>query len=189
MSSPIRIGLLHEMSEGPPCPTDIEQWLHLIESQERCFEVFTDFADEALRAHWQQLQDGAGTAELERLRRIGCAAPGGTLVPDLGPVWFDCCTRRIDAMRLVEDRLADELRSLCERKTAQARTELAQYEALLATVQAQGADADTPMPAGFFDAAPAPGGNELADASGTTGSDSDPDSAMPPAAERPSKQY
>ena len=65
---------------------------------------------------------------------------------------------------------ADELRGLCERKTAQARAELAQYEALLATVQAQGADADTPMPAGFFDAAPAPGGNELADASGATGS-------------------
>jgi hypothetical protein len=147
-----------------------QQWLHLIESQERCFEVFTEFANEALRTHWQLLQDGAGTAELERLRRIGCAAPGGTLVPDLGPVWFDCCTRRIDAMRQVEDRLADELRGLCERKTAQARLELAQYEALLATVQAQGTDTDAPVPAGFFDAAPAPGGDELADASAPAGS-------------------
>lgn len=135
-----------------------QQWLHLIESQERCFEVFGDFADEALRAPWQAQQTGADVAELERLRRIGCAAQGPALDPELGPAWFDCCTRRIDAMRTLEERLAEALRTLCERKIAQARAELRQYEAL--------ADGPEPAPqAGFFDDAPADGGDGAAPAS------------------------
>lgn len=119
-------------------------WLHLIESQERCFEVFADFADETLRAQWQAAHGGADTAELERLRRIGCAAPGPDLDPELGPAWFACCTRRIDAMRVLEAQLAQGLRVLCDRKIAQAHAELQQYGAL--------ADAPGPAPqAGFFD--------------------------------------
>ena len=71
-------------------------------------------------------------AELERLRRIACAAPAGVaLDTELSQTWFDCCTRRIDAMQAVEERLAADLRALCEHKTAQARAELQAHEALL----------------------------------------------------------
>ena len=114
------------------------QWLHLIESQERCFQVFADFSGEALLALWRASQSDATLAELERLRRMGVSAvPAPTAdLPDaqLSQTWFDCCTRRIDAMKTVEDRLAAELRALCERKTVEARAELQHYQHVLGTL-------------------------------------------------------
>ena len=130
------------------------QWLHLIESQERCFQVFTDFSGEAVLALWRNSQPDAEVAELERIRRRGAtSAPAD--VP-LSQAWFDCCTRRIDAMKTVEERLAAVLRALCERKTAQARSELQDYRQLLDTLAPQAgalffddADAQATAPAHF----------------------------------------
>ncbi|MGJ7489748.1 nitrate- and nitrite sensing domain-containing protein [Variovorax sp. ZT4R33] len=109
-----------------------QQWLHLIESQERCFQVFSEFSGPALEAQWLAHLPPAQTAELERLRRIACAAPAGVaLDPELSPTWFDCCSRRIDAMQTVEERLAADLRQLCIAKISRARSELQSHEALL----------------------------------------------------------
>jgi hypothetical protein len=130
------------------------QWLHLIESQERCFQVFTDFSGDAVLALWRDCQPDAMLAELERLRRRGTtSAPADAA---LSHVWFDCCTRRIDAMKTVEDRLAADLRALCEHQTAQARGELQDYQQLLGTLAPQAgalffddADAQAAAPAQF----------------------------------------
>jgi hypothetical protein len=130
------------------------QWLHLIESQERCFQVFTDFSGDTVLALWRDSQPDAMLAELERMRRRGAttAPADGALSQD----WFDCCTRRIDAMKTVEDRLAADLRALCDRKTAQARSELQEYRQLLDTLAPQAgatffddADAQSAAPAQF----------------------------------------
>jgi hypothetical protein len=115
------------------------QWLHLVESQERCFQVFTEFSNPALLALWRQSQSDSTLAGLERMRRIGTvhpgAAPAGGLPdPRLSQAWFDCCSARIDAMRTVEDQLADDLRLQCGHKTAQARRELEDYRRLLDTL-------------------------------------------------------
>ena len=130
------------------------QWLHLIESQERCFQVFTDFSGDAVLALWRDSQPDATLAELERMRRRGTtSAPAD---PALSHAWFDCCTRRIDAMKTVEDRLAADLRALCDRKTAQARSELQGYRQLLDVLAPQAgalffddADAQATAPAHF----------------------------------------
>ncbi len=129
-------------------------WLHLIESQERCFQVFTDFSGDAVLALWRDSQPDALLAELERMRRRGASA--GPADAPLSQAWFDCCTRRIDAMKTVEDRLAADLRALCERKTAQARSELQDYQRLLDTLVPQAsalffddADAQAAAPAQF----------------------------------------
>ncbi len=115
-----------------------QQWQHLIESQERCFQVFTDFTQPGLLAAWQASHSAAGRAELERLRRIGCAPGGqGTQDPALSQTWYECCTQRIDAMRTVEERLATDLRHLCERKIAQARAALHDQEQLLLQLPTQ----------------------------------------------------
>ncbi|MES2414899.1 MAG: nitrate- and nitrite sensing domain-containing protein [Pseudomonadota bacterium] len=121
-----------------------QQWLHLIESQDRCFQVFGEFADPPVLHAWNNSQTGESLAELERLRRIG-AMPhaGGKLDVNLSQAWFDCCTRRIDTMRSVEDVLAAHLRQLCERKIAQARTELRDQQAILEELSRR-ADADHP---------------------------------------------
>lgn len=125
-----------------------QQWLHLIDSQERCFQVFTEFAGQAVVDAWHGSLPTAQIAELERLRRIACAAPAGVVLDtDLSQTWFDCCTRRIDAMRSIEERLAGNLREVCHEKTACARKDLEAHEALLAKVS----DATLEASAAFFE--------------------------------------
>ncbi|MGO4389841.1 nitrate- and nitrite sensing domain-containing protein [Variovorax sp. M-6] len=116
-----------------------QQWLHLIASQEHCFQRFAEFSAPGLGELWASIAAPAQLAEQERLRRIACAAPAGAwLDTELSQIWFDCCTRRIDTMQAVEERLAADLRQLCEQKTAQARAELQAHEALLASLQGPG---------------------------------------------------
>lgn len=125
-----------------------QQWLHLIESQERCFQVFSEFSGPELNAQWLAHLPPAQTAELERLRRIACAAPAGvTLDPELSAIWFDCCTRRIDAMQTVEEGLAADLRLLCSLKISRARRELQTHEGLQAQISHQ----PPATPTAFFD--------------------------------------
>ncbi|MDP9991792.1 hypothetical protein J2W28_002969 [Variovorax boronicumulans] len=139
------------------------QWLHLIESQERCFHVFTDFSSDEVLVLWRESEADATMAELERLRRIGTtlAAAPDAQYSQLSQDWFDCCTRRIDAMRRVEDRLAADLRALCNRKTAQARTDLEAYQQLLGTLAPQSGGALFFDDAGTQAVAPAPYGRGL----------------------------
>lgn len=107
-----------------------QHWLHLIESQERCFQVFAELAPAGPLALWQAIRtDNEVTAELERLRRIACTTPAGAaLDAGLSQPWFDTCTRRMDAMHQVEARLSDELLALCRRKVAEARASLAEQQ-------------------------------------------------------------
>jgi hypothetical protein len=106
-----------------------QHWRHLIESQQACFQVFTEFADPLVLAADQAGRHADVLAQLERLRHLACSRPAGPLATDLSHAWYDCCTRRIDAMKMVEDLLAQELRALCERKIAHARGELRDQQA------------------------------------------------------------
>ncbi len=144
-----------------------QQWLHLIESQERCFQVFRDFSDQAVTTLWQQCQPGASMSERERLRRIGCMGPSGTaLDAELSQPWFDSCSQCIDAMKIVEDRLAANLRERCAEKTTQARRELESYRTLLDALDRQKDRHGEADPAVFFedtsvDDMPSPYGRQL----------------------------
>ena len=126
-----------------------QQWLTLIAAQERCFEVFRDFSGADMLQAWSAHQAGESLAEIERMRRIGCALNAqGTLNTKLSHVWFDFCTRRIDAMKALEDLLAADLRLLCERKIAQARIEMRDQQTILDSLARQ-AQADNDAPARY----------------------------------------
>ncbi|WP_439520242.1 nitrate- and nitrite sensing domain-containing protein [Hydrogenophaga sp.] len=108
-----------------------QRLLHFIESQERCLQVFSEFANPQVVDLWVNSQASAMLAELERLRRVLCTAPDGTpLNAQLSQAWFDCCTRRIDRMKAVEDRLALDLLRACEDKIVAATRELDSFHAL-----------------------------------------------------------
>ena len=108
-----------------------QRLLHLIESQERCLQVFVEFANPKAVDLWAASQASTTLAELERLRRVLCtAAQGAPLNVQLSQVWFDCCSQRIDRMKAVEDRLALDLLRTCEEKIAAAKAELDSYQAL-----------------------------------------------------------
>lgn len=97
---------------------------HLVEAQERCFQLFHEFAEPMLQGIWQHLQDGRETQDVLALRQLlqGSGAARGST--DVGDRWFAATTRRIDAMRLVEDSATSALVALCEARLAQARAEL-----------------------------------------------------------------
>lgn len=103
-----------------------QHWLHLIASQERCFQVFAEFAPPHSLALWQESSAADATlAVIERLRRVGCtAAPGTPLAPEMAEPWFDSCSRRMDALHTVEARLTAELQQQCQRCIVDARAAL-----------------------------------------------------------------
>ena len=119
-----------------------QRWQQLIDMQERCFQVFADFADPTALEDWRQQQHAPKFAELQRLRHLGRSFPVGTpggapIEAQLGQAWYDGCTERIDAMRVVEDTLAANLRELCERRIEQTRAELRDQQAILSTLSRQ----------------------------------------------------
>lgn len=105
---------------------------HLIEAQERCFEIFTGFADADTLALWHERLGSTDQAAVERFRRMACTG----LLPSSLPAeqadrWFQVTTERIDAMKGVEDHLEQRLQSLCEEKLAEARERLARHQSLI----------------------------------------------------------
>lgn len=129
-----------------------QRLLHLIDSQERCLQVFREFSPATVVTQWDQGQDSATLAELERMRRILCTtAHGGTLDAHLSLTWFEACSRSIDSMKVVEEALAGELVRVCQCKVTAAQAELAAYSTLSESDAGGGEDLS------FFEAAAAPG--------------------------------
>ncbi|WP_237132014.1 nitrate regulatory protein [Pseudohongiella sp. O18] len=93
---------------------------HLVESQERCFEVFAQFADERSLRLWSELGSAAIIPELKGLRAL--AARGGSLGDEsLADRWFRIATERIDAMYDIEQKLQLALKQLCQVQLSEAR--------------------------------------------------------------------
>lgn len=134
---------------GTPDPAGQQQWRHLIDAQQGCFQVFADFSDpEVLRADHAS-RDPQVLAEVERLRRIGCSGRTARFDGDLSIEWYGWSTRRIDAMHGVEEVLSLHLRHLCEARVAQARSELRDQRELLEKLASEasypGAGGTAPM--------------------------------------------
>ncbi|MFC5609110.1 nitrate- and nitrite sensing domain-containing protein [Variovorax soli] len=106
--------------------------IHLIDSQDRSLQVFSEFADAGLRARWEAHQLSAGTARLERLRRTMCAArPGGPLDRQQSDAWFEVSSARIDVLWDLEVALMHHLRDACEAQIRLAEQELQDSEGML----------------------------------------------------------
>ncbi len=135
-----------------------QHWLHLVESQERCFAVFLEFAGDAADAQsrWRAMEADARAGGLAPLRALAlAAAPGARLPAARSREWFDACTARIDAMHEVEAVLAEALLALCRHRIAEAQADLATRTAWLS-------EAAAAPPGAFFDAAPMAGAPQAA---------------------------
>lgn len=105
---------------------------HLAHSQERCFQTFSEFADDTALQRWQQLCTAPVAAQLLRLRLLALKTHAGEPVdPGLAELWFELHTQRIDDMRAVEDCLTENLLARCQRSIKQARADLDNHRALL----------------------------------------------------------
>lgn len=124
---------------------DQQTWRHLIDSQQATLQVLYDLGDATRVAHLRH-----DWPELDQLRRLGCHSPAGGRDSRLSDAWYEACTQRIDALKLVEDQLTVHLGALCGHRIAKAREELAdQHEALDRLLsQAQPVGPATPAPTG-----------------------------------------
>ncbi len=137
-------------ASGHADPSQQQQWLHLIDSQERCFTVFMEFSPVTVHELWRNFLPSGVLVTLEHLRLAGRAA-NGELDANLSQEWYQLTTSRIDAMKSIEESLAADLIKLCRGKINAARTELEQQQKLLDTLTAEGAS-ERANTASFFDA-------------------------------------
>jgi hypothetical protein len=106
------------------------QYLH--DGQQRCFELFREFADSGSSALWQQYHDAPYMQEVEGLRRIAEADSG--IQDHHGDDWFRLLTQHIDNLKMVELGLQSHLQRLCEQRVSEAREALTQQQYLLSTL-------------------------------------------------------
>ncbi|HEY0286062.1 MAG TPA: nitrate- and nitrite sensing domain-containing protein [Pseudomonas sp.] len=105
---------------------------HLAHSQERCFQIFSDFADDQSRSLWRDQQGSATVVQIVRLRGVALKTSETERVdPTLSELWFELNTLRIDAMRAVEIHLANVLLNNCHTSIKQARADLENHRMLL----------------------------------------------------------
>ena len=112
-----------------------KRMMHLVEAQERCFEVFVGFADDHSRGLWQSLRANDREAEIERLRQLGCSVGRyKSLDPELADHWFALMSERMDELKKVEDAVEGSFHTRCVERFAEARNSLAHQETLIASL-------------------------------------------------------
>jgi nitrate/nitrite sensing protein/ANTAR domain-containing protein len=110
-------------SAGKVLFPDQQRLRQLIGAQDQAFRTFSEFADPPYLLAVQELQRAPYTVEVKRLRRLALSLSGLPQSPqDTANAWFEHSTARIDAMRLVEVLMTQDLNRLCTAKLAEART-------------------------------------------------------------------
>ena len=121
-----------------------ERFRHLIEHQERYFQIFRNFADEKSLMVWYRTVSDDVCAELERLRRVAImSASDGRADQALSDAWFEQASLRIDNLKAVEDQLEAALMELCQRKIQTAEKDLTNHRSHLEAMASQPADHGT----------------------------------------------
>ena len=105
---------------------------HLAHGQERCFQTFVEFGEDAAVQAWRAQQASETTTQVTRLRGVALKTSETDRVDStLSDMWFELATVRIDAMRAVETRLAEVLLQHCQVSIRQARADLDNHRTLL----------------------------------------------------------
>jgi hypothetical protein len=111
---------------------------HLEAAQERALKVFAEFADTRHAAMFLELSSSAETAEFKEMRaRLFESDRGAEPNAVTADAWYEVTTRRIDAMRVIEDLAAADLGRLCALKLADAKAGAGRVDALGRYVQTQ----------------------------------------------------
>jgi hypothetical protein len=107
-------------SRGSFHAVDQRRLRQLVTAQVQAFRIFAAFSDPAHLAAFNQVIAGRDSAEVRRMREIVFAgSPPGQAVGVTADGWFEHATRRIDAMKSIEDQMAAALGHLCGAKLAE----------------------------------------------------------------------
>lgn len=109
-----------------------QRLIHLIDAQERNFQLFMDFAAPDVIDRWRELESSPCVARLERLRRILCSTrPDEPLDAETSDQWFEICSERLTGLWSLQCSMVGTLQHTCSRLIAEARRDLADAEGLL----------------------------------------------------------
>src|ERR1700722_9193571 len=119
------------LSRGQFDAVDRRHLRHLEAAQERAFKIFGEFAAPRPLAMFLELNSSVETAQFKQLRASAFEQdPSGRPPGVTANVWYEATTRRIDAMRVIEDCVASDLERLCAVKLADAKAGAKRVEAL-----------------------------------------------------------
>ena len=121
-------------------PDQLSRLQYLHDGQQRCFELFLEFADPASTVLWQQYQAESYMQEIEGLRRVAQGESCDAILDHHGDDWFRLLTQHIDNLKTVELGLQSHLQRLCEQRVSEARQALTQQQYLLSTLPAHSDD-------------------------------------------------
>jgi AmiR/NasT family two-component response regulator len=111
------------LSRGLSGGADRRLLRHLEAAQERAFKIFTKFADPRHVALFLGLDSSPDTVAFKRLRAEVLAAEYiGDSPASAADTWYEVTTRRIDALRNIEDSAAADLGRLCALKLAKSKS-------------------------------------------------------------------
>jgi Nitrate and nitrite sensing/ANTAR domain len=98
------------------------QMQHLEAVQQRAFKIFTEFADATHVAALLELGGNPDAALLKHMRSTALAQDGSGEPPAVtADAWYEVTTRRIDALRGIEENVAADLERLCALKLAEVK--------------------------------------------------------------------
>jgi hypothetical protein len=97
---------------------DRERLRSLAAAQSRAFQVFCEFAAREQVAALLQLDESPDTQELKRMRLAALDVDSDAAEGVSAAQWYEASTRRIDQMKIIEDRVTGDLERLCAAKLA-----------------------------------------------------------------------
>ncbi|MGO9992538.1 MAG: nitrate- and nitrite sensing domain-containing protein [Steroidobacteraceae bacterium] len=119
------------LSRGHFDAVDWRHLRHLEAAQERAFKIFNEFADPRHVTMFLELCSSPETAEFKQLRASAFEQELSGEPPAVAAdSWYEAATRRIDAMRAIEDHLAADLGRLCAVKLADTKAGVKRVDAI-----------------------------------------------------------
>jgi len=102
-----------------------QKLIELIALQDRHFEVFCQFGNQALRHSWETLQNSTLTNQHELFRKkLTTANDQQILQTRQGDQWFDLCSRRLVEMWQIQGEMIQEMRHTLQMLVEEAKADL-----------------------------------------------------------------
>ncbi len=112
-------------SSGQFKPAIFKKFIELIAQQNTFLSRFSIFASAEQRAFLKDTVKGAAVDEVNRMRKLAITSPQtGSTGGVEGPAWFDTITKKINLLKTVEDRVAEDLVELAGTLHASALNQL-----------------------------------------------------------------
>jgi hypothetical protein len=125
--------------------------LHLIENQQRLFEIFCDFAEPNFIEKWKSIKVSQAAIQLERLReQLVSTSQSHILDHNLSEIWFTNCSDRLTDMWELQCSLIHRIKEYSAILITEAETDLKNVKGLIDSLR-NSPPADANLADRFFD--------------------------------------